>query len=226
MTDQSKEEKLPGTGEGDSQVPPSTTGGADSTGGSKGGVTLEDFKRLEGLVKQMQSGRDKLENRNQQEIKDLKMRLDQYAELRNQGLTHERAVTEMQRDEEMAELRRKLDTGTPGQLGAAPLNTQAQGDPIEAVIRGLGLDPNTPEVIEVINQRGKPLADRTASLAALAVNKPSPVSAPASVASTGIGAPLTEDLMREYQAEVKPYRGDVAKIVAIQAKYREKGLNI
>jgi hypothetical protein len=81
-------------------------------------------------------------------------------------------------------------------------------------------------VIEVISQRGKPLADRTASLASLAVNKPSPVSAPASVASTGIGAPLTEDLMRDYLAEVKPYRGDIANVVKIQAKYREKGLNI
>lgn len=181
-------------------------------------------KLLDQKLKARQSEKDKRFAKQEGETREIKTEIDQLKDrlarmdqLTAAGLTRDQALTQMEGEELLANLRAQANQR------AAPLPA---GNELETFLQEIGLDPNLPEVLEVLRSEQSPLK-QASKLTMLAekrkAEKPIAGVTPAQVISGNAskGAP-TRDLSTEYQTEVsKIRRGDAQAQWTIIQKYRK-----
>jgi len=202
-----------GTGGAPSQPVQSGQTPADSGGGFDQEAVLKRLNELDGLVRSLQSGKDKGVKRLTDEVDSLKEQLERYEKLRSKGLDPEDAQYRMEMEQLLAERRRtKESTSVPAQgvVGATPKPASVDHT---ALLTSLGLDPNSADVLNVIRTTDDYTAQvaNFAALAAQKKSKPAPAPNPAQQVPVGGGSSVTvttDSLFKEYREQVKGLQGE------------------
>lgn len=187
---------------------------------------MKRLNEIDGLVRSLQSGKDKGVKKLTDEVDSLKEQLARYEKLRSKGLDPEEAAYRMEVEQLLAERRGgRASTPVPAQGGGGSPTQPAVIDHT-ALLDNLGLDPNSPEVLAIVRAGGD-LSQQVIAFGNLAAQKrakPQPQPNPAQQVPTGGGLPTgsvtSDSLMRKYQELTKNVPPGQAGIQARQsAKY-------
>jgi hypothetical protein len=151
-------------------------------------VSKKDYDELSGIVRGLQSDKDRGVNKAQRDVKNLSERFDEfeeYAKMRVDGKTAKQAQREMVLDEVVQER-----VGT--QVAQEPVGSQAVApswSEADKFLREQGIDPNDAKVLEMVRQ-GKSQPQDFFTLALERKTKPVTEPNPAQVMPTGTGGSI------------------------------------
>ena len=151
-------------------------------------VSKKDYDELAGIVRGLQSGKDRGVNKAQQDVKNLSERFDEfeeYAKMRVDGKTAKQAQREMVLDEVVQD---RIGT----QVAQEPVGDQAVApswSEADKFLREQGIDPNDTKVLEMVRQ-GKSRPEDYFMLALERKTTPVTEPNPAQVMPTGTGGSI------------------------------------
>jgi len=189
-------------------------------------TSLETFQaEIRGQLKALQSDKDKRIPKLEGSLQEL---MSEITRLKGHGFTDEEAVNEVEFRQNVKELAQKI-RGI--EQSALPTGTGISGAAQEAaeIVKEFQLDTSDPEVLALLGGKYRGydhLRAEAALLVARKATKPTPSSASSPPLPGGtIKTPGEKELVAEYTKEMLAARGKRDVLKAIQAKYREKGLD-
>lgn len=224
-----------GTGGAPSQpVQPGKTP-ADSGGGFDQEAVLKELSELRGLVRSLQSGKDKGVQKALNKLENHDELLERYDKLLSK-LDPDEAKFRLRMERFMADQDSGNEATPVPAKGVGGTTPQPASVDHTALLVSLGLDPNSAEVLGVIRATDDYTAQvaQFAALAAQKKSKPAPQPNPAQQVPVGGGSSLaltTSDLDKEYREAIKGiplgqkgYDRRWQQILAIRKKAEEAGV--
>lgn len=189
-----------------------TSGTATGQSGVSGSDDLEAVNRkvreLEGLVRQLQGDKDRGVQKALNEVTSMREQLNQYEKLRSKGLDVEAALDQMEIQQLLQERRTtRQSTGVPVQGGGGTPPQSATVDHT-TLLSQLGLDPNAPEVLNVVRSTSDPVMREATfrAMAALRGSTPKPAPNPAQQVPMGGGTSVSERTIEDVEADLARIR--------------------
>lgn len=180
-------------------------------------------KNILGQLKALQGDKDRRIPKLESNLQEL---MSEVARLKGHGFSDEEAINEVEFRQSVKELVQKIK-GTEQPVQAAGTGVSGAGQEAQQIIKELQLDTSDPDVLALLAGKYRNY-DHLRAEAALLVARKSSKPTPTSAASPPLpgGAQVSPDLEAGYIKEMRAARGkrDVAR--AIQAKYRQAGLDI
>lgn len=182
--------------------PDSQTGSEPSPITQQIEVVSKKLGELEAQLRAFQSDKDKGVAKVAKEMAGWKERLARYEELKAQNLTSDDAAFRMEVEQLLTEWRsEKTQPASNVDTGGTQKPQQTTDAVTSAVLKSLGLDPNLPEVVNVLRDHNS-VADQVAAFAALAQKKATQVVANPATALSGssggaVGGDDIESLTRK-----------------------------
>jgi len=177
---------------------------ADSGGGFDQEAVLKRLNELDGLVRSLQSGKDKGVKKLTDEVDSLKEQLERYEKLRSKGLDPEDAQYRMEMEQLLAERRRASGPSAVPVQGGGGSPTQSASVDHTALLTGLRLDPNSAEVLNVLRSTDDPVMQEATfrAISAMKQGKPIPVSNPAQQVPVGGGVSVSERTIEDVERDI------------------------
>ncbi len=196
--------------------------GQDSPGGESQIETLsQQVKELTGVVRALQSDKDKGVAKVSRDLKDLSEQFDTYYKRRESGMSHEQALREEALDEIVAErMGPQKDTQVSPEERQATQPKVTVEDYLSPLLKVSGLEDTDSDVIEIIRNERDPGRQMTA-IAELAESRKQAQATPASpgaTLSTGGGQTVQGDTLESVTEELN---AELAKGVKDHARIRE-----
>ncbi len=211
--DETTKDVVPAEG-GEQETPSPEPSTQDAEQGSPGGESQiealsQQVIELSGMVRALQSDKDKGVARVSREVKDLSEQLETYYKRRESGLSHEQALREEVLDEIVAERR-----GTPDDAGVSPTAEPAVQpkvtveDYLLPLLKLSGLDANDPEVIDIIRAERNPgkqvlaISELTERRKKAKETPPNPGAVMSSGSGEAVEGETLDSITKELQAEM------------------------
>lgn len=222
MTDNNMESDLTGTGA--SSQPSQTASPAGDKPSSPVEAdalesALERIKTLESQLSGLQSKQDKNHAKFSKDVKSMKEQIERYEQYKASGLKPDEAIREMQLDDLLAERQAAGSSQVSGQGedGTKPTPTSVDA----SVIAELGLDVNSPKVLELMRNNDASLTDFINLAVEQKVRAAQPAN-PASITGTGSGDSADDDTLEAVTAELQAEMGkqpmNMVKVRELRAK--------
>lgn len=217
-------------GEQETPSPETSTQGTEQGSSSEESpieALSQQVTELTGMMRALQSGKDKGVARVSKDVKDLSDQLETYYQRREAGQSHEQALREEALDEIVAERR-----GTPGDTSVPPKEepaaqtTVAVDDYLSAILKATGLTSNDPDVVEIL--RDSDPIKRLNAIGALAETRKQAQTTPGSAAAvlpSGAGGAVESETLESVTEELRVERAkpikDFKKIGELGKKHLE-----
>jgi hypothetical protein len=191
------------------EISPETAQTPSPVGGDALEPVLKRLEGLEGMVRSLQSGKDKGIAKQADEIKGLKDQVSRVLELVKEGKSQEAAIQIAEREARIDEL--LAERYGPNQPASAPPVAQAATQPVaneltQVLLTQLGLDPNSADVVAVLRETADPLTQVTRFTQLAQKAKQAPPANPAAVQVTGSGISAAVDDLESIDRQLAAMR--------------------
>jgi hypothetical protein len=178
-------------------------------------VVLQRLEAIEGTVRGLKSDNDRGVHKLSKKVDSYVEKIAKYEERRSKGLEPEAALRELQIDELLADRDPSSQTDAPANdadgTAELPAGVDAQ------VLEGLGLEANSPEVVELLRRDDASLNDFLKLAIQQGLKNQQPAN-PATITPTGSGETVGSDNLEAVTAELD---AEIAKELPNHEKVRE-----